>query len=282
MNYRHAYHAGNHADVVKHAILVLAVEHFKKKEKPFRFLDLHAGIGIYDLAGGEAEKTLEWQGGVGRMAEAFAAPVEALLKPYRACLAALNPQGGNRYYPGSPWLAAHLMRPVDRLSLNELHPVDAEALRTSFSRDRRVTVTALDAAIAVKSQLPPAERRGLVLIDPPYEAKDEAERSLVMLRDGLTRFATGCFLLWYPIKADGTGARLSDGAAALKVPGTLRAELRVRESFRGGGLAGSGLIIVNPPWRLDEELGQLMPALAERLGIGAWGQASVSWLLPPL
>ncbi|MBM3520691.1 MAG: 23S rRNA (adenine(2030)-N(6))-methyltransferase RlmJ [Alphaproteobacteria bacterium] len=282
MNYRHAYHAGNHADVVKHAVLALAVAHFRKKDKPFRFLDLHAGIGVYDLSGSEAEKTREWQGGVGRMAEKFAAPIEALLAPYRESLAALNSEGGSRFYPGSPWLAARLMRPEDRLNLNELHPEDAQALRACFRRDRRVTITELDAAIAIRAQLPPSERRGLVLIDPPYEAKDEAEKALTMLRDGLSRFATGCFLLWFPVKSDGTADRLRAGAAALGVPGTLHLTLRVRESFRGGGLAGSGLIIVNPPWRLDEELKFLMPALAERLRIEDWGQASVSWLLPPL
>ena len=281
MNYRHAYHAGNHGDVLKHVVLALVIERLKKKDKPFRVVDAHGGIGTYDLSGIEAGKTREWEAGIGRMAEAFAADVEALLAPYRQAIAALNGGGGLARYPGSPWIAAHLMRGGDRLIANELHPDDKALLETCFRHDRRVSVTGVDAGVSIKANLPPPERRGLVLIDPPYEQKDEAVRAVGMLAEGLKRFATGCFVLWYPVKADGLAAWLCSAVQALGVPGTLNVEMRVREAFGEGGLAGSGLVIVNPPWRLDRDLEILLPALARRLGLGSWGQGSACWLLPP-
>lgn len=281
MNYRHAYHAGNHADVLKHVVLARVIERLKKKDKPFRVIDAHGGIGAYDLSGAEAGKTREWEGGIGRMAEAFAADVESLLAPYRQAIAALNGGGGLARYPGSPWIAAHLMRSGDRLIANELHPDDKALLETCFRHDRRVSVTGVDAGVSIKANLPPPERRGLVLIDPPYEQKNEAARAVAMLAEGLRRFATGCFMLWYPVKADGLADGLGDAVERLGVPGTLKVELRVREAFDEGGLAGSGLAIVNPPWQLDRDLEILLPALARRLGLGNWGQGSVSWLPPP-
>ncbi|HUR43367.1 MAG TPA: 23S rRNA (adenine(2030)-N(6))-methyltransferase RlmJ [Aestuariivirga sp.] len=280
MNYRHAYHAGNHADVLKHAVLARVLVHLGKKNKPFRVIDAHAGIGIYDLAGIEAAKTLEWQGGIGKMGEPFAAEVEALLSPYRDIVAALNPGGLSRY-PGSPYIAARLMRESHRMIANELHPQDKILLERCFRHDTRVKVTGLDAETCIKANLPPPERRGLVLIDPPYEQTDEVDCAVRMLAEGLRRFASGCFMLWYPLKADGIADRLCEAARALAVPGTLRCELRVRESFREGGLAGSGLVIVNPPWGVDGELAVMLAALAQRLGLGKWGQGTVSWLLPP-
>ena len=282
MNYRHAYHAGNHADVLKHAVLARVITHMMKKDKPFRVIDAHAGTGVYDLGGIEAGKTGEWEGGIGRLAEPFAAEVEALLAPYRQVIAALNPQGGVRIYPGSPELALRLMRDSDRMIANELHPQDAVTLERHFIRDARVEVTSMDAETCLKSRLPPPERRGVILIDPPYEVQDEAERTLRMLAHGLRRFALGVYLLWYPLKADRTAETVLEGIAELKIPGTLKVELRVREAFSGGGLAGSGLAIVNAPWKLDEELRVMVPALAARMGMGSWGQGTVEWLLPPV
>ncbi len=281
MNYRHAYHAGNHADVFKHVVLARIIEQLKKKDKPFRIVDAHAGIGVYGLDGVEAGKTREWEGGIGRMAEPFGADVEALLAPYRWVVATLNPEVSVTRYPGSPWIAAALMRDTDRMIANELHPEDKMLLEACFRHDRRVTVSGLDAEISIKANLPPVERRGLVLIDPPYEKQDEAERAVRSLAQGLRRFASGCFMLWYPVKADGLAERLSDAVKALGAAGTLKVELRVREAFKEGGLAGSGLVIINPPWQLEVELQVILPALAKRLGLGDWGQASVDWLLPP-
>ena len=281
MNYRHAYHAGNHADVLKHAVLARLMEHLKKKDKPFRVIDAHAGIGLYDLAGLEAGKTGEWDGGIGKLAEPFNAEIEALLAPYRAVIAALNPDGGLRYYPGSPELALRLMRPNDRLIANELHPQDAIALEQQYLHDPRCDVTAMDAETCLKAKLPPPERRGVILVDPPYELKTEAEKTVRMLEQGVRRFAQGVFVVWYPMKADQTAETVLTGAREIGLPGTLKVQMRVREAFKGGGLAGSGLVILNAPWKLDAELRQLVPALAQRLGIGSWGQAEVSWLNTP-
>ncbi len=280
MNYRHAYHAGNHADVLKHAVLALVFQHLKKKDKPLAFLDAHGGTGRYDLMGVEAGKTGEWQDGVGKMADPFTDDVEALLAPWRAALAAENPFGGLRYYPGSPVLAAQGLRVGDRILVNELHPEDAAALRREVGPDRRVKTSVLDAAQAVKSLLPFKERRGVVLIDPPYEQKDETDQAFTMLAEGHRRFATGVFMLWYPVKGLTFAETLVARARALNLPAMLQVELRVREAFDGGGLAGSGLIIVNPPWQIDEELRRLVPALARRLGLGDWGRGAVEWLVP--
>ena len=281
MNYRHAYHAGNHADVLKHAVLARLFEHMKKKDKPFRVVDAHAGIGLYDLSGIEAGKTGEWEGGVAKLAEPFAPEVEALLAPYRAVIAALNPQGGLRYYPGSPELSLRLMRAQDRLIANELHPQDAIALEREYLKDQRCDVTAMDAETCLKAKLPPPERRGLILVDPPYEVKNEAEKTVRMLEQGVRRFAQGVFVVWYPLKADRTAETVVAGAKDIGLPSTLKVELRVREAFSGGGLAGSGLVILNTPWKLDQELRLLVPALAQRLGLGRWGQGEVSWLNHP-
>ncbi len=281
MNYRHAYHAGNHADVLKHAVLARLIEHMKKKDKPFRIIDAHAGVGIYDLAGTEAGKTGEWEGGIGKLAEPFAADIEALLAPYRAVIAALNPQGGLRFYPGSPELSLRLMRGSDRLIANELHPLDAVALERQYIHDPRADVTSMDAETCLKAKLPPPERRGMILVDPPYEVKNEAEKTVRMIAHGLRRFAQGVFMVWYPLKADQTAETVLTGLAGLGVPATLRIELRVREAFTAGGLAGSGLAIINCPWKLDEELAALVPALADRLGLGSFGQGSVAWINIP-
>ena len=275
MNYRHAYHAGNHADVLKHIVLARMIEHLKQKETPFRVLDAHGGIGLYELASVEAEKTFEWRDGVGRLfaqdgsAIALADEVEALIAPWRACVASVNTPGALGFYPGSPQIAQDLLRPNDRLRFNELHPVDYETLARRYGRDRRAGVTRLDALVFLKSQLPPPERRGLVLIDPPYEKTDEAERAVRMVSESLKRFSTGVYCLWYPVTGDGLDRRLRVGVA---VPHMLTVQMNVRAAKPDGGLAGSGMLIINPPWRLEEELRVILPALCERLT-----QGEASW-----
>ncbi len=278
MNYRHAFHAGNHADVLKHIVMARIIEHLKHKDKPFRVFDAHAGIGVYALDGPEAQKTGEWQGGIAKMQEAFAPEIEVLLAPYRKVLADLNPEGGFMRCPGSPEVIARLLRPEDRFTLNELHPDDYALLRDRYYIDARAGITGIDATVLMKANLPPPERRGLVLIDPPYEVKNERELALDALRFGIRRFATGIFMIWYPVKGEDFAEQICAAFQNLGIPAMLKAELRVRESFTGGGLAGSGLIIVNPPWGLEDELKVIVPALAGRLGIGTWGQSSVEWL----
>jgi 23S rRNA (adenine2030-N6)-methyltransferase len=281
MNYRHAFHAGNHADVLKHAVLARIIHLLKAKEKPFAFLDAHAGIGIYDLEGPQALKTGEWQGGIGKLAEPFEAAVEEVLSPYRACLILMNPKGGQRFYPGSPKLALELMRAGDRVIANELHPEDAAILKELCGGDKRLRITQVDAMQAVKAELPFLERRGVTLIDAPFEVLDDTERCVKALALGYRRFATGVFVIWYPVTTDEFATKFVGAMKALDLPNMLHAELRVKAAFERGGLSGSGLVIVNPPWNLQADLNLLMPALAQRLGVGEWGRGEVQWLTPP-
>ncbi len=281
MNYRHAFHAGNHADVLKHIVLSRVIEYFKVKDKPFAFLDAHAGLGAYDLEGIQAAKTGEWQGGIGKMVEPFTEEVETILAPYRAVISAMNSAGGSRFYPGSPELTLRLLRPVDRMIANELHPVDVETLRENYKHDKRVRVTSLDAMQCIKAELPFSQKRGLVLIDPPFEVLDESERVAQAIEFGHRRFATGTFLVWYPVTTEEFAAKFLETIGALAVPNMLKVELRVKAAFERGGLAGSGLIIINPPWTLEAELHLILPALAARLGLGTWGRGQVEWSTPP-
>ena len=285
MNYRHAYHAGNHADVCKHALLARALTHLVKKEKPLLYLDAHAGIGAYGLESREALKTLEWQNGLGRLyglngrKQLLPAAAEAVLQPWRDVIAAANPvaQRPLDIYPGSPDFASNLLRSGDRLILNELHEADHATLAARYSTDRRVRVTREDARTAVKAALPPPERRGLTIIDPPYEQPGEEVKAVKSLRDGVRRFATGTFLLWYPVTGDGLSERLKQAVEAEAFAKTLRIELLVRQPKADGGLAGSGLIVVNPPWPLAEEMAVLGPALRDRLAQddgAAWSLAA--------
>src|SRR5665213_596841 len=280
MNYRHAYHAGNHADVLKHAVLAKVIERLAAKDKPFGVLDAHAGAGAYDLQSEAASKTGEWLGGIGLMQEAFSSEVEAVLVPYRLVIAGLNQTGGNRFYPGSPDIALQLLRSTDRLVANELHREEAETLRMNYHGEKRLVITQLDALAAVKQQLPLKERRGLVLIDPPYEVKDEAAKVCRLLAEAVRRFETGVVMIWYPITTEEFVDGLVTGISGLGIDNLLCAELRVKNTHEQSGLSGSGLIIRNPPFGLEEDLKILLPALAQRLGIEGLGLAKQEWLTP--
>jgi 23S rRNA (adenine2030-N6)-methyltransferase len=281
MNYRHAFHAGNHADVLKHAVLARIIHLLKAKDKPFAFLDAHSGIGVYDLESSQALKTGEWRGGILKMAEPFEDAVERVLLPYRQVLAAMNSNGGGRFYPGSPKIALDLLRAGDRVVANELHPEDFAALRDLMGHDKRLRITSLDAMQSVKAELPFNERRGLVLIDPPYEILDETERTVKTLVLGHRRFATGVFVIWYPVTTEAFATHFVTAVQSTGLANMLHIELRVKAAIERGGLAGSGLVIVNPPWGLEADLTSLMPALAARLGLGEWGRSHVKWLTPP-
>jgi 23S rRNA (adenine2030-N6)-methyltransferase len=282
MNYRHTYHAGNFADVVKHAVLALVIERLKLKETPFRVIDTHAGIGSYDLEAEAAQRTGEWRGGIGRLAGPDAAPLPApiatLLAPYLDAVRSLNPQGGIRRYPGSPKLARLLMRPQDRMVVNEMHPEDARALRGVFAKDGQVKVMELDGWVGLKALLPPKERRGVVLIDPPFEQAGEFGRLALALREGVKRFATGTYILWYPIKEGRQVETFKRDLQAFGVPKLLSVELFVRAAEPEGGLGGTGLVILNPPFEIDRQLTILGPFLAGRLGVGAGARWRQTWL----
>jgi 23S rRNA (adenine2030-N6)-methyltransferase len=283
MNYRHAFHAGNFADVLKHAVLVRILTHLGEKAAPFRVIDTHAGAGLYDLAAEAATRTGEWRDGIGRLIDAdLPDDVRALLAPYLAIVRAANARGGLRRYPGSPLIALGLMRPQDRLVACELEPGAAAALAAHLRRDRRARAVEIDGWVALNAYVPPKERRGVVLIDPPYEAKDEFARLAEALAAAQRKWATGIFLLWYPIKErsgpDCLAAALRRGAAGTIAPKVLRAEIEWAPDA-SGRLTGAGLIIVNPPWRLAEDLEQrLLPALLSVLGRPAVGRGKVDWL----
>jgi 23S rRNA (adenine2030-N6)-methyltransferase len=276
MNYRHAYHAGGFADVVKHAALVLLLSHLTKKETPFQVIDLHAGIGRYDLTGDEARKTGESQGGIVKLLTGGALPPQ--LAGYVAALQSVNPDWPRlRFYPGSPRIARTLLRPNDHLTLVELHPEEGLRLRSEFSRDSQVTIHQEEGYGAMKALLPPRERRGLVFIDPPFEVPDEFRRMIGAVQGGLRRWPTGIFALWYPIKAPEFVSRFLGEVIQFGRP-CLAAELLRTPPDDPARLNGSGLVVINPPWQLDRGLEELLPFLHQRLE--ACGGTRV-WMLAP-
>lgn len=270
MNYRHAFHAGNFADVMKHAVLARLIAYLSKKDNAFRIIDTHAGIGLYDLRGDEASRTGEWQGGVGRLAQALPTDVEEILSPYRKVLADIAARHGDMVYPGSPAIIREMLRRQDRSILIELHPVDAALLSERFNTVTNVKVLHLDGWVALHALIPPKEKRGLVLIDPPFESANEFERIGEELLRALEKWRSGIYAVWYPVKdqraVDSWAARLGN---AIERP-ALRLELSIDRTDATIGMNGCGLIVVNPPWTLKAEAEILLPALAARMGRGAY------------
>jgi 23S rRNA (adenine2030-N6)-methyltransferase len=278
VNYRHAFHAGNFADVTKHVLLLRILVHLAGKEKGFRVVDTHAGIGLYDLGSSEAERTGEWRDGVGRMETPFEPEVEALLEPYRAVLAAVRRRHGASAYPGSPGILRERLRPQDRGVLVELHPDDHAVLAGRFNAVSNLKVLHLDGWTALHALIPPPERRGLVLIDPPYEEDGELDRLAAALARAVRKWPTGIYAGWYPIKAqppvDRAAARLAEEISRE----ILRLELLVDQPDDPGRLNGSGLFVVNPPWTLAREAETILPALALRLARAGFGAFRVDAL----
>jgi 23S rRNA (adenine2030-N6)-methyltransferase len=270
MNYRHAYHAGNFADVVKHVVLSRIVEYLKRKEQAFRVIDIHAGAGLYDLSSEEARKTGEWRDGVGRLAGRRLAPeAAALLEPYLGAIALAPDAGGLTEYRGSPLIARRLLRPQDRLFAIELHPEDAAALRALFAGDIQVRVLELDGWLALGSQLPPKEKRGLVLVDPPFEEDGEFDRMVGGLVKAHRRWPGGVYALWYPVKDRPAVAAFRRALAATGIPKILDISLDIRGPSPERRLDGCGIAVVNPPFTLEAEMKLLLPVLAETLSQGA-------------
>jgi 23S rRNA (adenine2030-N6)-methyltransferase len=268
MNYRHGYHAGNFADVLKHTALCELLRLLTAKDKKLFVLDTHAGAGGYDLSSGLARRTGEAEAGIARLAATPRAGMPAAVVRYLAAVVAYDrkfgPAGvGLRRYPGSPRLVRAALRPGDRFIACELQPAEALALKREFAGDRAVEVRQSDGYKVLKALLPPIERRGLVLIDPPFETADEFQRLLRALRQGVRRFATGCFALWYPIKEEAAVAF----AAELAAFRPLVLELRL-DGVEPGKLAACALAVINPPWRFEEAMREALPWIAERLGPG--------------
>ena len=314
MNYRHAFHAGNFADVVKHAVLTRILVHLRGKPAAFRVIDTHAGAGVYDLAGEEASRSGEWRGGIGRLLAAPIAPAaQALLKPYLDVVASLNStstaplipaQAGTRHdhsnqddsnqnergldsslhgnerlasaspgmepalttYPGSPALARAFLRPQDRLVACELEPKAYALLARNLARDRRVKTVAIDGWTALNAYVPPSERRGIIVVDPPFEQAQDFTRLAHGLETAHRKWANGIYLLWYPIKGRQEPDALARRLKRSSIARILRAELVVDATPTQGPLGGCGLIVVNPPWTLENELAAMLPELVQALG----------------
>ena len=267
MNYRHGFHAGNFADVLKHVVLIELLRLLTVKDKKLFVLDTHAGAGGYDLAGAESQRTGEAEAGIRRLVQANRAGMPPAVARYLAAVAAYDRKFGTpaevpRHYPGSPRVIRAALRAGDRFVACELHPQAALALKREFAGDRAVEARQADGYQALKALLPPPERRGLVLIDPPFEASDEFERVARALRQGLRRFATGCYAVWYPIK-DGAAAELLGPLAHLRL---LTLELRLGDLVPSGKLAACGVAVVNPPWKLEEAMREALGWIAPRLG----------------
>jgi 23S rRNA (adenine2030-N6)-methyltransferase len=270
VNYRHAFHAGNFADVLKHLVLTRVLTHLQAKATPFRAIDTHAGLGFYDLTGDEAGRTGEAAEGWGRLDTPFPEAVEELLAPYRAAVAATRARHGATTYPGSPALIREFLRSTDKGVFVELHPADAALLRERYNQDSRTKVMHLDGWTALGSLIPPPERRGVVLIDPPYEELGEIDRLGAALAKAVAKWPTGTYLGWYPIKDVAlVDAMVADLHGVLTRP-ALRLDLLVSEPDPTR-LNGNGLIVINPPWRLAEEAMLFLPALAERLARRDYG-----------
>lgn len=278
MNYRHAFHAGNFADVLKHAVLARIVEYLKRKPGAFRVIDTHAGIGLYDLTGDEAQRTGEWRGGIGRLLDAaLPEPAAGLLAPYLDVVRALNPDGGVRHYPGSPLLTRRLLRESDRLTAIELHPEDSLALKARFAGDWQVRVIALDGWLALGAHMPPKEKRGLVLVDPPFEKEGDFDRLASGLATAHRRWPGGTYALWYPIKDRAAVERFRETLGSSGIARIVDITLELRPPSPEPRLDGCGMVVVNPPFVLEEEMAAILPALRDLLGERG-ARAQTEWL----
>ena len=278
LSYRHSFHAGNHADVLKHTVQSLIIESLKEKEKPFLYLDTHAGAGRYQLSGEHAERTGEYLEGIARIWAQESVPEE--LKTYLEAVSALNPRGDLRFYPGSPLIAAHLLRDHDKLNISELHPSDFPLLRNEFSRDNRARVVREDGYQQLKSQLPPLSRRGFVLIDPPYELKSDYQAVVKGIQEGHRRFATGTYAVWYPVVLRQQIKRMVKDFQATGIRKILQIELAVRPDSDQRGMTASGMIVINPPWKLESQMKSVLPWLHKVLVPEGTGHTLVEWITP--
>lgn len=286
MNYQHAFHAGNFADVHKHAVLARILLHLRGKPAAFRVIDSHAGAGRYDLSAPQPSRSGEWRDGIARVWAVLRPPgfepaasgdaVADLLSPYLDAVAACNPGGELRSYPGSPLIVRHLLRPQDRLIACEMEPSAARALAATLRGDRRAKAIAIDGWTAIGAYVPPKERRGLVLVDPPFEDAADFARLPATLAAAHRKWPGGLYLLWYPIKARAAPDALSKRLRALEIPKMLHSEVMIGPPRADSGLAGSGLIVVNPPYTLEGELRRMLPALARMLA--PQGTARLDWL----
>lgn len=284
MNYRHAFHAGNFADVFKHALLTRILLYLTRKDAPLAYLDTHAGAGVYDPGSDEARRGGEWRGGIGRLGAIESEADARLIEPWLELVGPREADGRPVSYPGSPAIASRLLRRRDRLILNEPEPETRALLNAALGRDRRVVSLGLDGYVALGANIPPRERRGLVLLDPPFEAPDEFDRLAKATIGAVAKWREGVYALWHPVKRRADADSLAAEIAAGTTRPTLRLTLEVGPSGaspRGGGppLVGCALIVVNPPFTLEREARELLPFLARRLARGPGARAGVEWLV---
>jgi 23S rRNA (adenine2030-N6)-methyltransferase len=279
-SYRHAFHAGNHADVLKHVVLIQLLQYLNQKDTPYMVVDTHAGAGVYTLDEAFASKNAEYETGIGKLWDRKDLP--PAVAEYVQLVKALNPSGKMRYYPGSPYCADRIMREADRLRLFELHPAEGKILAENFRkieahaaaqgqrptvRGKRVMIDKSDGFGALKALLPPPSRRALVLIDPPYEDKRDYRFVKDTLNDSLQRFVTGTYAVWYPVLQRMESRQFPDQLKRLKANGWLHVTLSISSpSPDGFGLHSSGMFILNPPWTLEATLRDVMPYLVKTLG----------------
>lgn len=277
LSYRHSFHAGNHADVLKHTVQSLIIEALKEKEKPFLYLDTHAGAGRYLLASKEAEKTGEYQQGIARIWQRDDIPAE--LESYLAVIDHFNRSGQLRYYPGSPLIARQMLREQDKIHLTELHSSDYPLLRAEFHKDPRANVVREDGYRQLKSQLPPLSRRGMILIDPPYELKTDYQAVVQGIKDGYKRFATGIYALWYPVVLRQNIKHLIQGLEMSGIRRILQIELALLPDSDRRGMTASGMIVINPPWKLEAQMRELLPWLHQVLVPENTGHTCLKWIV---
>lgn len=278
LSYRHSFHAGNHADVLKHTVQSLIITALKEKEKPFLYLDTHAGAGRYQLSGEHAERTGEYLDGIAKIWQRDDIPAE--LEPYMQAVHTYNHNGQLRYYPGSPLIARQLLREQDKLHLTELHPSDFPLLRNEFQKDSRTKVLRDDGYQQLKSQLPPLSRRGFVLIDPPYELKTDYQAVVKGIQEGHKRFATGVFALWYPVVLRQNIKRMLKELEATGIRNILQIELAVLPDSDRYGMTASGMIVINPPWKLAAQMKSVLPWLHSVLVPEGTGHTLVEQIVP--
>jgi len=287
MNYAHGFHAGNFADVLKHVFLTRALVYLLKKPAALRFIDTHAGAGRYDLDSEAGRRSPEWRDGIARLLKAKPPePIGALLAPYIEAIGPFDPESGRpESYPGSPALAQHFLRAEDRIALCEANKREFERLMEALGRDRRLRISPADGYQSLNAYVPPVERRGLVLIDPPFEATDEAERLIAALAKALSKWPRGVYMIWRPIKTPLDDARFLNALKALGVPDMLGLELDVGAVAPGPNsptpLRRTGLVIVNPPFGLKDEAGLVLPYLTKLLTRGGEGEYALDWITAP-
>lgn len=285
MNYRHAFHAGGFADVIKHIVLVRILTYLHEKPAAFRVIDSHAGAGLYDLSGEESQRTGEWLTGIARVMQArFSEAASPLVAPYLDIIRGFNPPRELKIYPGSPLIARKLLRPQDSLVACEVEPLARKKLISALRRDEQARIVDLDGWVGLPAFVPPKERRGVVLIDPPFEAKNEFDRVADGFSEAFAKWATGIYVIWYPVKSRRATDNLAQHVAATVAaagPGrVLRLEFSIAPQSPDAGLTSAGLLVVNPPWTLMAELKTILPELEKPLGLGGAGRFRLETVKP--